>query len=50
MFKPSRSGNESVIWGEEEVMREFHVSRPEQVIDILALMATLQIISPVPPE
>ncbi len=38
MFKPSRSGNESVVWGKEEVMREFHVSRPEQVIDILALM------------
>ncbi|MDX9812096.1 MAG: DNA polymerase I [Bacteroidales bacterium] len=38
MFKPSRSGNESVIWGEEEVKREFRVSRPEQVIDILALM------------
>ncbi len=38
MFKPSRSGNESVIWGEEEVKREFRVSRPDQVIDILALM------------
>ncbi len=38
MFKPSRSGNESIVWGKEEVMREFHVRRPEQVIDILALM------------
>jgi len=38
MFKPSRSGNESVKWGVEEVKREFSVQRPEQVIDILALM------------
>ncbi len=38
MFKPSRSGNESVIWGEEEVKREFSVQKPEQVIDVLALM------------
>lgn len=38
MYKPSRSGNESVIWGEDDVKREFSISRPEQVIDILALM------------
>lgn len=38
MFKPSRSGNESVKWGVDEVKREFSVQRPEQVIDILALM------------
>jgi DNA polymerase I len=38
MFKPSRSGNESVKWGVEDVKREFSVQRPEQVIDILALM------------
>ncbi len=38
MFKPSRSGSESVIWGADEVRREFMVERPEQVIDILALM------------
>jgi len=38
MFKPSRSGNESVLWGVEDVKREFSVNRPEQVIDILALM------------
>jgi DNA polymerase-1 len=38
MFKPSRSGNESVQWGVEDVKREFSVQRPEQVIDILALM------------
>ena len=38
MFKPSRSGNESVKWGVDDVKREFSVKRPEQVIDILALM------------
>lgn len=38
MYKPSRSGNESVQWGEEDVKREFSVERPDQVIDILALM------------
>jgi DNA polymerase I len=38
MFKPSRSGNESVQWGVDDVKREFSVKRPEQVIDILALM------------
>lgn len=38
MFKPSRSGNESVIWGVDDIRREFGVERPEQVIDILGLM------------
>ncbi len=38
MFKPSRSGNESIKWGVEDIKREFSVQRPEQVIDILALM------------
>jgi len=38
MFKPSRSGNESLKWGVDEIKREFSVERPEQVIDILALM------------
>ena len=38
MFKPSRSGNESIQWGVEEVKNEFSVQRPEQVIDVLALM------------
>jgi DNA polymerase-1 len=38
MFKPSRSGNESVQWGLEDIKREFSVSSPAQVIDILALM------------
>jgi len=38
MFKPSRSGNESVKWGVDEVKHEFSVQDPKQVIDILALM------------
>ena len=38
MFKPSRSGNESIRWGVEDIQREFSVQNPEQVIDILALM------------
>ena len=38
MFKPSRSGNESVLWGVDDIKREFSVQRPEQVIDVLSLM------------
>jgi len=38
MFKPSRSGNDSVQWGIDEIKSEFSVDRPEQVIDVLALM------------
>ena len=38
MYKPSRSGNESVVWGVDDIKREFGVERPEQVIDILGLM------------
>jgi DNA polymerase-1 len=38
MFKPSRSGNESILWGVDDIKREFSVQRPEQVIDVLALM------------
>lgn len=38
MLKPSRSGNESILWGVEDIQKEFCVKRPEQVIDILALM------------
>jgi DNA polymerase-1 len=38
MYKPSRSGNESIVWGAKEVKQEFSVSDPLQVIDILALM------------
>jgi DNA polymerase-1 len=38
MLKPSRSGNESILWGVDDIKKEFSVKRPEQVIDILALM------------
>jgi DNA polymerase I len=38
MLKPSRSGNESVLWGVEDIRQEFSVEQPEQVIDVLALM------------
>ena len=38
MLKPSRSGNESLLWGVEDIQKEYAVERPEQVIDILALM------------
>jgi DNA polymerase-1 len=38
IFKPSRSGNESIMWGVEDVKKTFCVERPEQVIDVLALM------------
>ncbi|HEY5469978.1 MAG TPA: DNA polymerase I [Bacteroidales bacterium] len=38
MFKPSRSGNESILWGVDDIKKEFSVQRPEQVIDVLALM------------
>lgn len=38
MFKPARSGNESIQWGIDEVKNEFSVERPAQVIEVLALM------------
>lgn len=38
MLKPSRNGNESILWGVEDIQSEFNVKNPEQVIDILALM------------
>ncbi len=38
MLKPSRSGNESILWGVDDIKKEFCVQRPEQVIDVLALM------------
>ena len=38
MLKPSRSWNESILWGVDDIKREFCVQRPEQVIDVLALM------------
>lgn len=38
MLKPSRSGNESILWGTEDICQEFAVKEPSQVIDVLALM------------
>jgi DNA polymerase I len=38
MLKPSRSGNESILWGVDDIKKEFCVQRPQQVIDVLALM------------
>jgi len=37
MFKPRRSGNDAEILGREEICRNFGISHPEQVIDVLAL-------------
>ncbi len=37
LFKPKRSGNDIVIWGIEEVQKEFMVEKASQVIDVLAL-------------
>ncbi len=38
MFKPSRSGSDSILWGVDDIKKEFCVHDPEQVIDVLALM------------
>jgi len=38
MFKPARSGGDALLWGVDEIKKEFSVERPEQVIDVLALM------------
>lgn len=38
IVKPSRGTVESVVWGIEDVKREFCVQTPAQVIDVLALM------------
>ncbi len=37
VYKPKRAGNEAEVWDTEWVKKKFHVERPEQVIDILAL-------------
>ncbi len=37
MYKPSRGGNPPEIWGVPEVLKNFEVERPEQVIDVLGL-------------
>ena len=37
IYKPTRSGNEAEIWGIDEVRKNFQVSEPIQVIDVLGL-------------
>ena len=37
MYKPRRFGNDSEIWGPAEVMQNFEIKDPRQVIDVLAL-------------
>jgi len=38
MYKPAKQGNGPEIWGPKEVCENYGIKRPEQVIDILALM------------
>jgi DNA polymerase-1 len=37
IYKPAKGGNEAQIWGPEQVKKEFQVSEPRHVIDVLAL-------------
>ncbi len=37
IYKPRKSGNDNEIWGVNEILKEFEVQSPNQVIDILAL-------------
>jgi DNA polymerase I len=37
IYKPKRMGNEVEIWGIPEVVKEFEVKDPKQVVDVLAL-------------
>jgi DNA polymerase I len=37
IYKPTRSGNEAEVWGIDEVKKNFQVSEPSQVIDVLGL-------------
>ena len=38
MYKPARGGNDTEIWGVEQVKENFGVDTPEQVIDLLGMM------------
>ena len=38
IYKPAKQGNGPEIWGPKEVCENYGIKRPEQVIDILALM------------
>jgi DNA polymerase I len=37
MYKPRKSGDENEIWGVKEVINNFEIEYPKQVIDVLAL-------------
>lgn len=38
MYKPAKSGNKAEIWGVSEVLKNFEIETPNQIIDILGLM------------
>ncbi len=38
LYKPRRTGNDAEVWGPAEVMKNYDIDDPLQVIDILALM------------
>ncbi len=38
MYRPARMGNDTEIWGVEQVKEKFEVQSPEQVIDFLGMM------------
>ncbi len=38
MYKPAKQGNDAEVWGPKEICENYGIHRPEQVIDILALM------------
>ncbi len=38
LYKPKRSGNDAVVWGPSEVMNNYDIDDPVQMIDILAMM------------
>lgn len=37
LYKPGRNGQKATIWGEQEVVEAWGITRPAQVVDILAL-------------
>lgn len=38
IYKPARQGGDAEVWGVKEVINNYGIHKPEQVIDILALM------------
>lgn len=38
IYKPARQGGDAKVWGPKEVIANYGIHKPEQVIDILALM------------